>query len=635
MSTTKPSRRAPDADIARQALKLLAERKIVPTPQTFTQVFQEVAGIKDYGLSAVVVIRDVVKDLVKSGRLSSQEGEGLAQAASAHDWYALRKGLDVAWSRNAGGAMQRWPQMTLNLLKQMDALHTHWTRARKLGAVARVIEGAADQPDTALERLTKLIDSWGVALPTLPADQPEPVAAGPAKEGLGAASRQASVSEAALSTGVKARSEGAAQSYGSEPELMQARDWAMAQAQAWKQVAMRSVGLLARACGQAGPAAKEVEAYLKEHLASADACEMSLDNDRPNAARIMPKFIDLVGTVERQLQEDHKVRLGLQRLLAMLCDNMKALSPEEVWLAGQLEPIRALLAQPVGASALEQAQAQLAQVIALQSRARQGLQDAKIVLKEMLSTLISSIGSASQSTSTFYDQVGHYRQALEQVNDFDTLSSVIQGLLTDTANVRQGIEATRLELADARRKVGVYEARVHELERELSQVSGLVQKDPLTFILNRRGLEEAFRVETARSRRYGSALTMVVIDVDDFKNVNDTLGHAAGDRALVHLATTLQLTLQPTDHIARYGGEEFALLLPVTELSAGLEVVARLQAELARRPFQWQDQPLAMTFSAGVCQWRPDEPLETCIERADAAMYEGKRRGKNCTVAAQ
>ncbi|HRK57377.1 MAG TPA: GGDEF domain-containing protein, partial [Burkholderiaceae bacterium] len=590
--------------------------------------------IKDYALSAVVVIRDVLKDLVKSGRLSSQEAEALAQAANAHDWYALRKGLDVAWGRNAGGAMQRWPQMTLNLLKQMDALHTHWTRARKLGAVARVIEGATDQPDTALERLTKLIDSWGVALPTLPADPLEPAVPGVAKEGPGAAG-QASVPEVALSAGAKGRLEGVAQSYGSEPELMQARDWAMAQAQAWKQVAMRSVGLLARACGQAGPAAKEVEAYLKEHLASADVCDMSADNDKPNAARIMPKFIDLVGTVERQLQEDHKVRLGLQRLLAMLCDNMKALSPEEVWLTGQLEPIRALLAQPVGASALEQAQAQLAQVIALQSRARQGLQDAKIVLKEMLSTLINSIGSASQSTSTFYDQVGHYRQALEQVNDFDTLSSVIQGLLTDTANVRQGIEATRLELADARRKVGVYEARVQALERELSEVSGLVQKDPLTFVLNRRGLEEAFRVETARSRRYGSALTLVLMDVDDFKNVNDTLGHAAGDRALVHLAATLQLTLQPTDHIARYGGEEFALLLPVTELPAGIEVVTRLQAELARRPFQWQGQTLAMTFSAGVCQWRHDESLETCIERADAAMYEGKRRGKNCIVAAQ
>ena len=100
-----------------------------------------------------------------------------------------------------------------------------------------------------------------------------------------------------------------------------------------------------------------------------------------------------------------------------------------------------------------------------------------------------------------------------------------------------------------------------ELEHQLSTVSTLVQKDPLTNALNRRGLEEAFRVESARAERYRSPLTLAMLDLDNFKRVNDTLGHVAGDRALIHFVTTAHATLRPTDLTARYGGEEFGVLL--------------------------------------------------------------------------
>jgi diguanylate cyclase len=205
----------------------------------------------------------------------------------------------------------------------------------------------------------------------------------------------------------------------------------------------------------------------------------------------------------------------------------------------------------------------------------------------------------------------------------------------DTQIVRADIHASRSELVDAQRKVDAYELRVRELEHELTQVSALVQKDPLTQALNRRGLEEAFRIETARATRYESPLVLAMLDVDDFKKLNDSLGHVAGDRALVHLAQVMRATLRPTDLLARLGGEEFAVLFPATELDEAAQATERLQKELVRSNFAFEGQRAAVSFSAGVASWRRAEVLEELIRRADAALYAAKRAGKNRVSKAQ
>jgi diguanylate cyclase len=625
--------RLSDAEIARRALKLLADRKIVPTPQSFTQACAEVSGMRSGAATPIAVLKDVLRDLVRAGRLSASELSPLVEAAQAYNWDAVREGVDRALARRSGGSTQNWPKTAVALLKQADQLHAQWTRARKLDAVTRVVEAAADQPDVALERLQKLMESWGPVLPALPGARDAasgPATGGPATvNGATALAAALPLSTAAAQAAIGTPPLPVAQRYGSDPDLQASRDRAKAEADAWKQVSMRACQLLAAACGNGTPAALKIADYVKGQL-KRDA----VGAESEAADRIAPRFIDLVAGIERQLAEEQKVRIGLQRLLALLCDNIKTLSPDEVWLAGQLEPIRALLAGPLAASSLEQAEVRLAQIIASQGSARRSLQEAKVALKEMLSTLIERIGSMSSSTGAFYEQIGGYQRELEGATDFETLSRVIKGLLADTAVVRTDIEKSRTDLAEARRKVEAYEARVTELERELTQVSSLVQKDPLTFALNRRGLEEAFRVETARAARYGAPLALAVLDVDDFKKLNDTLGHVAGDRALVHLATTLQSTLRPTDIIARLGGEEFALLLPATDLAEASDAGERLRKELAGRPFQWDGAPRTITFSAGVAEWREGEPIEDLIQRADGAMYQAKRAGKNRVVKA-
>ncbi len=593
MDDAKAARSAQLAEAARRTLKTLAERRRIPTPESFAEVYHEVNGGTATG-SPVAILRDVLRDMLRNNRIGAQEVAPVVERARLGDWSGVHAMLETALSRSAGGAGSGWPQTTLSLLKSTDALHANWTRARKLEAVAHVIETAAVEPDIALERVRKLIDSWGPPLASVApprVDSPAaPVLA--AEPPLPAAERYV------------------------DPELPGRLQAEQARARAWQQVALRATSLLEHACGEASRAAENLREFGRD---SADAPVESL----------LPRFVDAVAAIDRQIEDDHRIKAGLQRLLGLLCDNMKSLTPDEVWLAGQLEPIRSLLDGPLTPSQLSDAEQKLASVIERQSAARRSLSDAKLALKEMLSTLITRIGTMGDSTGRFYEQIGSYQKQIKEATDFESLSRLVGGLLADTGSMRSNLQASRDELEGARRKVEVYETRMRDLERELAQVSSLVQKDPLTQVLNRRGLEEAFRVESARAARYDTPLATVMIDLDDFKKLNDTLGHLAGDRALVHLVQTIRAALRPTDLLARVGGEEFCVLLPATAATEAVVAVERCLRMLAANPFLFEADSRILTFSGGAATLRERESLDDLIKRADEAMYAAKRAGKN------
>ena len=127
---------------------------------------------------------------------------------------------------------------------------------------------------------------------------------------------------------------------------------------------------------------------------------------------------------------------------------------------------------------------------------------------------------------------------------------------------------------------------------------------------------------------------MGLLDLDDFKQINDRLGHNTGDAALVHLADVVRSMLRSQDLLARYGGEEFVLLLPDTALPDGIEALQRLQRELTTRFFLQDNEKILITFSAGVAQALEGETGAELVRRADQGMYLAKRAGKNRVMAA-
>ena len=165
-----------------------------------------------------------------------------------------------------------------------------------------------------------------------------------------------------------------------------------------------------------------------------------------------------------------------------------------------------------------------------------------------------------------------------------------------------------------------------EQEREvlLARVEAMALTDGLTGLPNRRAWDEELRREVARAARTGTTLSVVLLDLDRFKDFNDSHGHQVGDELLQEAAVAWRTALRVTDFIARYGGEEFGVLLPTTSEVGGLEVIERLR----------QATPMGQTCSAGITSTEPTDTPEGVLQRADAALYQAKREGRDRVVTA-
>ncbi len=169
--------------------------------------------------------------------------------------------------------------------------------------------------------------------------------------------------------------------------------------------------------------------------------------------------------------------------------------------------------------------------------------------------------------------------------------------------------------------------RRKEMETELIR---LATTDPLTGLNNRRSFEELAEREFKRAKRYGNALSALMLDLDWFKQINDAHGHAAGDEVLKNVARILTAALRETDLAGRIGGEEFAALLPETSTADAVEVAQRLRATIESANVGSAETPLKITASIGVSQRQDsDKELLTLLKRADAALYKAKDAGRN------
>ncbi|QYE36393.1 diguanylate cyclase [Polymorphobacter sp. PAMC 29334] len=183
--------------------------------------------------------------------------------------------------------------------------------------------------------------------------------------------------------------------------------------------------------------------------------------------------------------------------------------------------------------------------------------------------------------------------------------------------------------------LGIFRPMVTRMTRYSNELFQLASTDPLTGALNRRSFDERAGAELARAYRYKEPVSMLMIDADNFKRVNDTYGHSGGDQVLVALAAYLKNAARRNDLVSRFGGEEFGILLPVTDISAALILAERIRSgvEDLRVPFNGSE--IAFTISVGAAEV---DAAATCLQltrdRADQALYAAKMSGRNRVSAA-
>jgi diguanylate cyclase (GGDEF)-like protein len=176
--------------------------------------------------------------------------------------------------------------------------------------------------------------------------------------------------------------------------------------------------------------------------------------------------------------------------------------------------------------------------------------------------------------------------------------------------------------------------RYRLIERHVSAMELAARTDPLTGLPNRREIRERIEYEMRRSHRTGAPFTVAVIDLDDFKRVNDRYGHGAGDQVLRGIAERIRRRLRAQDTVARWGGDELLLLLPDTAEEGAGVLMREVTEAFATQPVRTEDVEHHVTLTAGVAQYRPGMSLDECVHRADGAIYRGKALSKNQVVLA-
>lgn len=604
------------SDIAREALKRLATERLPPTPDNFSRFYAEYSGQE----GIVVETRpDPAKEVSQALPILASDFPGaevsldrIQQALAAADWPRMlnlvQEHVRVATLHEHVGV--HWDQLVKHLLQQWEGHQPGLTITKKRQALERVLANHGRDPAVLYRKLNKLIDSWGQPLQHSNSSLSE---LGSLVEDLGGDLEEALSPHAQQNAPAKK----------TIAELFDPALWS-----SWRDLLFRAIshGVIPRLAGF--PELAEELEQLAHTLNSVDDGE-----DLEMFSRRLKK---LWIKIELHLQHEERIVGGLTNLLNLLLENLDELAGSDRHISGQITVVREVLShEPVTMRAIYQLEAGLKEVIYKQGLLKHSLDQATDSLRGMLNTFTSRLSMMVEHTDDYQAKIHDYSEQLASTHDLIALGDIVNNLVTDTRSIQFDLVSTRDELMATRSQVESAESRIQELEAALDSASAKIKEDQLTGVYNRRGLDEIFSRELARSAQTGRPLSLALIDIDNFKKLNDTFGHLTGDDALRHLVDVMVSKLKPTDIVARFGGEEFVILLPETPLDEAVEVIRRLQRELTKAYFMANKERMVLTFSAGVTSCLPGEEEVDIIDRADRAMYHAKINGKNRAVSAE
>ncbi len=250
--------------------------------------------------------------------------------------------------------------------------------------------------------------------------------------------------------------------------------------------------------------------------------------------------------------------------------------------------------------------------------------------RRLQEALIEKLGDAIAQSTEFGTLLRIEREALEHAKSVQEIHSLREILISGVEELIAGQENLATKLRGSSDYLAMIRSDSDRLHDELSKVRLQSLTDESTGLSNRRAFLRRLEEEIGRSQRYATPLALVIIDLDGFKAVNDTHGHAAGDAVLRCYASNVLSIFRHHDMVARYGGEEFAVLLPNTALEGVQAAMRKVQARSGRTTCEYGNamRPLP-TFSAGLTMYVPGEPPNAFIDRSDRALYRAKRLGRN------
>ncbi len=621
-----PNPNAP-AQLAKAALRRLLLDKLEPTPVNYERAYQQEAGGSYSPPPALPEKAQRLLERLANRALDSRAGAELARAMLEGRWEAADRLLSVPDETGAQLA-----DLIDRVVKGVGRGGRQWTTARKKESLQRVLGGSRSDAGKLQQRLNQLVASWdsdtldeAVETDMSPLDETPPAPPPAAPEvSLPLVRLNGDDGEAPRGGG------GSGTPNGHHALDLHGQAGQGAGPMAWSP----AVGSLGSTVQLALPAADSNAHELALLIGQAVQRIQADGATEPLAGELAL----LCAQADRVIQHRHHLVEQLGSLCQELTASLTDLAENDSWAQGQCEAMRVTLADGLTSRGVKSVNELLQDTRQRQHQLKQDRERARDALKSLINRMLSELGELGSQTGRFHESVGRYADVIEQADSLESLAGVVKEMVEESRTVQALVQQTQSRLQEEHSKADELTQRVSQLEGELTRLAQEVSTDQLTQVANRRGLIQAFENQRARIERAVasgdgsvSSLAVGLLDIDNFKKLNDELGHSAGDEALKSLAAVVSKTLRPTDMVARYGGEEFVVLLPDTPVDEGQQILTRLQRSLSGGLFMHEQKKIFVTFSAGVTRYREGERIEDALERADQALYEAKRTGKNRT----
>lgn len=250
---------------------------------------------------------------------------------------------------------------------------------------------------------------------------------------------------------------------------------------------------------------------------------------------------------------------------------------------------------------------------------------------------MDSLVSGQELDEVVKAQVKSIESSVQSVHEIDQLKHIISKRLEEIGEHLESFrvnELSRNELAEKRiqtlnERLQMMEQETTELRRRIRKEREQALRDGLTGIYNRLAYDERVDEEYSRWKRFREPVSLVLLDIDYFKKINDSYGHLAGDKALKTIANVIKRKIRETDFFARYGGEEFVIIMPGANADDAHSVADKLRNEVKHCGFHYRDERVEISFSAGIAAFQKEETVVQTLERADQALYKAKQAGRD------